>query len=259
MWEIAENLHRAELTALERDEHVAEWIGLAEKLTQDVSVSGGRGKEGGIRAASRDLGINREDARRAVHVASLAPDAKEAAREAGLADNRTALLQAAKEPPERQADAIRCKLVVLLAEARIGAELDAAQRRGEVARADGSTHHRPKEGVRTADALPPTHADLGIPRQRAADMKALAKKGEPSIRAHVRDAADGRQGTAGETGRRHPPVSDGPGWCRPRNGAYPAQWSAADIMGTGRSACCVACPPLPYSGGSSPSPRPRTP
>src|SRR4051794_4547982 len=28
MWEIAENLHRADLTALEHDEHVAEWIRL---------------------------------------------------------------------------------------------------------------------------------------------------------------------------------------------------------------------------------------
>ncbi len=30
MWEIAENLHRAELTALERDEQIAKWLELAE-------------------------------------------------------------------------------------------------------------------------------------------------------------------------------------------------------------------------------------
>jgi hypothetical protein len=30
MCEIAENLHRADLTALERDKHVAEWIRLAD-------------------------------------------------------------------------------------------------------------------------------------------------------------------------------------------------------------------------------------
>lgn len=104
MWEIAENLHRAELTALERDEHVAEWIGLAGKPSQPETVSGGRGNEGGLSKASRDLGIDRDDARRAVKVAGLAPDAKQAARDAGLADNRTALLQAAREPPERWRD-----------------------------------------------------------------------------------------------------------------------------------------------------------
>lgn len=44
LWEIAENLHRAELSALERDEHVAEWIRLTgEKLRQPDAVSGGRG------------------------------------------------------------------------------------------------------------------------------------------------------------------------------------------------------------------------
>lgn len=62
------------------------------------------------------------------------------------------------------------QLVVLLAEARIGTELKAAQERGENAKADGSTHHRPQEGVRVGDTLPLTLSDLGIPRQRAAEF-----------------------------------------------------------------------------------------
>jgi len=108
MWEIAENLHRADLSALERDEHVAEWIGLAERVSTQVAPKpqGGR-PEAGIRKAARELGIDRDDARRAAKVASLAPEAKQAARDAGLSDNRTALLNAAKQPPERQAEAIR--------------------------------------------------------------------------------------------------------------------------------------------------------
>jgi len=53
--------------------------------------------------------------------------------------------------------------------------LDAAQKRGEVARNAGTTHHRPKKGVRTADTLSATLSDLGIARQRAAEMKALAR------------------------------------------------------------------------------------
>lgn len=105
LWEIAENLHRADLSKLERDENVAEWVKLTEQVSRqiDAKPQGGR-PEGGVRAASRELGIPEADARRAVHVASLSDEAKEAAREHGLDDNRSALLEAAKEPtPERQA------------------------------------------------------------------------------------------------------------------------------------------------------------
>lgn len=103
-WEIAENLHRAELTRLERDELVAEWVKLTEEevSTQSVSKPQGGRPEAGMKAAARELGIDREDARRAVHVASISDEAKEAAREAGLDDNRSKLLQVAAEPPERQ-------------------------------------------------------------------------------------------------------------------------------------------------------------
>jgi phage N-6-adenine-methyltransferase len=120
LMEISENLHRADLTALERDEHVAEWIRLTEakfqsspepesdKLSQSATVSkGGRGNEGGIRAAARELGIDKDDAHRAAKVAGLSDEAKEAAREVGLDDNRSALLDAAKEKdPEKQVEKI---------------------------------------------------------------------------------------------------------------------------------------------------------
>lgn len=103
MWEIAENLHRAELTALERDEQIAEWVKLASKKEEEVSRQvdakprGGR-PEGGTRAAARELGLSEPDARRATKVASLSPEAKEVARELGLDDNRSVLLAAAKAP-----------------------------------------------------------------------------------------------------------------------------------------------------------------
>jgi len=121
-WEIAENLHRADLTALEHDQHVAEWIRLTEqieaeknappvleltreldpepvkkrgrprkqKVNQSDSVSGkgGRGHHGGVRQAARELGVSQPDAQRALKVASLTEEAKEAAREVGLDDNR---------------------------------------------------------------------------------------------------------------------------------------------------------------------------
>ncbi|MEM6461665.1 MAG: ParB N-terminal domain-containing protein, partial [Pseudomonadota bacterium] len=162
MWEISENLHRAELTALERSEQIARWLELskartasqsgtqtegdklfqpetvsnveaqnatvsqlatrdnesqsdaANKLSQVETVSlqvatkpqGGR-PEGGNRAAARELGIETTDAHRATKVASLTDEAKEAAVEVGLDDNRSALLDAAKQPAEKQADHIR--------------------------------------------------------------------------------------------------------------------------------------------------------
>ena len=109
LWEIAENLHRAELTALERDEHIARWIDLAEqqKVAQIAPPGGKQPKEAGVRAATKELGLDRRDVQRARTNASLTPEAKEAAKEVGLDDNRTALLEAAKVEPGQQAAVIR--------------------------------------------------------------------------------------------------------------------------------------------------------
>ena len=110
---IAENVHRTELTQLQRDDQVARWIELAgqrsrpdEVFSQDEPL-GGR-PEGGINSAARELGINKNDAYRAVQVAALSPEAKAAAREMGMDDNRTALLSAAKQPtPAAQVQSIQ--------------------------------------------------------------------------------------------------------------------------------------------------------
>ena len=73
-----------------------------------VSV-GGRGKKGGIREAARQLGLSEADVRRAIKVASLSPEAVQAAYRLGLADNRAALLRAADETtPEDQPLARKC-------------------------------------------------------------------------------------------------------------------------------------------------------
>ena len=88
MMEIAENLDRAELTALERDEHVAEWIWLADLQSSQLATIeskrvDGRGHrpEGGVRAAARELGIDKDDAHRAAKVAALSAEAKAVAKE----------------------------------------------------------------------------------------------------------------------------------------------------------------------------------
>ncbi len=102
LWRIAENLHRAELTVQERAEHISEWIRLtAEKVKAQVApldAPHARGRlDQGINAAARELGIDRTEVQRAVKIAAISPEAKAAAREAGLDDNQTALLRAAKE------------------------------------------------------------------------------------------------------------------------------------------------------------------
>lgn len=97
--EIAENLHRKELTKLERSKLVAEWVELVggEKPVQVAQVSGGRGIEGGDSKAARDLGLSRYEVLRSKKVAGLTDEAVEAAKELGLDDNQTALLKAARE------------------------------------------------------------------------------------------------------------------------------------------------------------------
>lgn len=98
LWEIAENLHRAELTALERDEQVARWIELSAARIDTDRVNSKPGPKGKVRDAAKEIGVNREDARRAVKVAKLSDEAKAVAKEVGLDDNRTALLEAAAKP-----------------------------------------------------------------------------------------------------------------------------------------------------------------
>lgn len=113
LWEIAENLHRADLSKLERDENVAEWVRLTEakRDSNDKMSRESGGQEGGAAAASRELGMDTRDVQRAVKVDSLSEEAKDAAREHGLDDNRSALLEAAKEatPAAQVAKVIQLK------------------------------------------------------------------------------------------------------------------------------------------------------
>jgi hypothetical protein len=96
LWEISENLHRAELTTLEYGEQVARWVELknvenaSEQLTEKVGQldpvsGGGRGLTGGVRAAARELPLDgateeakRSDARRALKISGLSEEAKSA-------------------------------------------------------------------------------------------------------------------------------------------------------------------------------------
>ena len=100
LWEIAENLHRAELTAQERAGHIAEWVRITDQSAQiapnESKRTDGRGHrpESGINKASRELGLDRTDVQRAIKIADLTPEAKKVALEVGLGGNASALLAA---------------------------------------------------------------------------------------------------------------------------------------------------------------------
>lgn len=122
MWEISENLHRADLTVQERSDQIAEWIGLIEEGLQSGQLVQNESKredrrghrhEGGISAAARQLPIQgetgdakRKSVERAVKIASITPTAKEAAKEAGIDNNQSKLLKLAAVEPSKQVEAV---------------------------------------------------------------------------------------------------------------------------------------------------------
>jgi len=118
LWEISENLHRAELTAMQRSIQIGRWIKLtAEKLKRDQrdgansgqvgpikprahrSTGGRRGpKETGTNAAARELGISEASAKRSVTIAGLTAAAQKEAERLGLDNNQRELERAARLP-----------------------------------------------------------------------------------------------------------------------------------------------------------------
>src|SRR4029077_4178502 len=131
LWEISENLHRAELTVTQRSEQVAEYARLAkqkrdanaaqtlhsqpegkkqdaERVSASLAPTPQTGSpEAGDRLAARDLGLSRDEVRRSQAIAALAPEVKAVAKELGYDDNQSALLKAAKaETPAQQIEAL---------------------------------------------------------------------------------------------------------------------------------------------------------
>jgi uncharacterized ParB-like nuclease family protein len=104
LWEIAENLHSAELSALERSEHIAEWVRITDAMEQpsqlgmavlsDGRKAGPQHRQSGINKAERELGLGHNEAHRAIKIAGLTPEAKKVAVEVGLDNNQSALMAA---------------------------------------------------------------------------------------------------------------------------------------------------------------------
>jgi ParB/RepB/Spo0J family partition protein len=106
LWEIAENLHRKELTVLQRSQLIADWVEITnERSGQVVQKPNGGRPEGGIAQAARTLPVpgktkegRRKNIERSMKIAEISPETKQAAESAGLGDNQSALLEIAAQP-----------------------------------------------------------------------------------------------------------------------------------------------------------------
>ena len=104
IWHHAENLDRADLTALERAEAVTQRAkDVAKKAAQDTHPGGRQPHDKGVSKAAKAIGVSRDNIRRSRAIAGISSAAKKAASDAGLNDNEAALLKIAKEPtPDAQ-------------------------------------------------------------------------------------------------------------------------------------------------------------
>jgi CO dehydrogenase/acetyl-CoA synthase gamma subunit (corrinoid Fe-S protein) len=111
MWEISDNLQRAELTKLERSDQIAEWVKLCDEKREKVSSQVQSKAQGGSpeqaeRTAARELGLDKDEVNRSVKIASITPEAKEAAIDVGIDNNETKMLHVAEEESEKQVAAV---------------------------------------------------------------------------------------------------------------------------------------------------------
>jgi ParB-like chromosome segregation protein Spo0J len=100
IWQLMENLYRANLTPLQRAEHVAELVQLVrdgDKGGQVAHPGGQQPHDRGISRAAKILGFTREEVRRSQAIAGISEEAKEKAKEKGLDKKQSALLKIAKE------------------------------------------------------------------------------------------------------------------------------------------------------------------
>ena len=128
LWTISENLHRNELNAIERAEQITEFAKLSEEMRQatppavetqpapieaaKVAHPGKRYEQRGNSLAARDLGLSRDEVRRARAIAALPDDTKAKAADPGLDRNQSALLRAAKAPtPQAQISTLEQRAV----------------------------------------------------------------------------------------------------------------------------------------------------
>ena len=103
IWEDSENLHRAELTVLERADRIERWRKKTWKRASQVAGPGGRQpKDAGITKTAQKLGFSVDEVSRAKKISRISPKVKAKARKEDLADNQSALLAIAKAPTPKE-------------------------------------------------------------------------------------------------------------------------------------------------------------
>lgn len=101
LWEISENLHRADLSAVERSEHIDEWRRLTlAKVAQIAPPLGGKQpRDNGERKTADALGLKRDAVRRAARIAALPEETRQQARDERWSQTRLLDEAARKREP----------------------------------------------------------------------------------------------------------------------------------------------------------------
>jgi ParB/RepB/Spo0J family partition protein len=171
LWTVAENLHRADLTKLQRAEAVTQWGQLIKELDKDGQVAHPGGKQPhdkGVSKVAKGLGVTRETVRRSGKIARISPSAKAAAEAAGLAGNEDALLKVAKEPtPEAQVK----KVAELAAKFKAAAKKSSGTKRAGTSKANSLSAEEEKVLKKLIEAW--TKAD---------ELKRAFIKASPNVR-----------------------------------------------------------------------------
>jgi len=104
LWKGSENLHRAELTVLERSNEIERWrrhFLKAAKAAQVARPGGRQPKNDAIGETAKKLGFTRDETRRAKKIARIAPTVQAKLSKLGLDDDQAALVAVAKGPTSK--------------------------------------------------------------------------------------------------------------------------------------------------------------
>ena len=107
--EIAENLHRCELTTSQRNGHLARWVDLIEKRKPDIAAAASISKPGrkpsrAVAEVAKLSGLGRQAVKEAIKTAKLSPEVKAAADDAELSHKQR--LTIARLPEAEQLRAV---------------------------------------------------------------------------------------------------------------------------------------------------------
>ena len=176
LWEDSENLHRVELTVLERSERIERWRRHFKKMAKASQVAGPGGrqpKDAGITKTAQKLGFSVDEVSRAKKISRIFPKVKAKVNKLGLGDNQAALLAIAKAPTPK---AQRAKLKAIVKRKNAPRRKAATpSKNGKTAQAEEQTVllAEVEDGMREADKL---KRELRGERKKRRKLKKLLAK-----------------------------------------------------------------------------------